>query len=111
LCAIDNDSVIEIAKRQNRTRAECAMELLVSNLNGAVVAVGDAPTALRFILALANAGKAKPALVIGMPVGFEDAAESKEALMASKIPFIVIAGPRGGSPLAAATINALASSL
>ncbi len=111
LCAIDDDVVVEKAKSEKRTRAECAMERLVHSLNGAVVAIGNAPTALRFIIALTRAGKVKPALVIGMPVGFVDAAESKEELVASGIPYITISGPRGGSPLAAATVNALARSL
>jgi precorrin-8X/cobalt-precorrin-8 methylmutase len=71
------------------------------------VAIGNAPTALREVLALAAAGVARPALVIGMPVGFVDAAESKDALMASDLTYISIAGTRGGSPLAAATVNAL----
>lgn len=108
LCAIDDETVMETAKKENRTRAECAMEKLMNHLDGAVVAIGNAPTALRFIIAIARSGKIKPALIIGMPVGFVDAAESKEELMASGIPFITIAGPRGGSPYAAATINALA---
>jgi precorrin-8X/cobalt-precorrin-8 methylmutase len=111
LCAIDDDSVSEIAKREKRTRAECAMERLLTHLNGAIVAIGNAPTALRFVLTLARSGKAKPALIIGMPVGFVDAAESKEELMASNIPYIAVAGPRGGSPLAAATVNALARAI
>jgi precorrin-8X/cobalt-precorrin-8 methylmutase len=111
LCAIDDDSVSEMAKREKRTRAECAMERLLAHLNGAVVAIGNAPTALRFVLTLARSGKAKPALIIGMPVGFVDAAESKEELMASNIPYIAIAGPRGGSPMAAATVNALARAI
>ena len=76
-------------------------------LDGAVVALGNAPTALREVLALAAEGVARPALVIGMPVGFVDAAESKDALMSSDLTFIAIEGTRGGSPLAAATVNAL----
>ncbi len=69
--------------------------------------MGNAPTALREVLALAAEGVARPALVIGMPVGFVDAEESKDALIASDLTFIAIQGTRGGSPLAAATVNAL----
>lgn len=106
-CAIDSSEVIEAARAAGQTRARTAMRLFGGDLDGAIAVVGNAPTALREILALAAAGIARPALVIGMPVGFVDAAESKDALMASDLTYISIAGTRGGSPLAAATVNAL----
>lgn len=107
ICAIDDPYVISEANTTGQTRAWSAMQMFGEALDGAIVAIGNAPTALRAVLALAAEGIARPALVIGMPVGFVDAAESKDALMASDLVFISIAGTRGGSPLAATTINAL----
>ena len=106
-CLIADGAVAAEARRSGRTRSACAMRAFGARLDGAVVALGNAPTALREVLALAAEGVARPALVIGMPVGFVDAAESKDALMASDLVFIAIEGTRGGSPLAAATVNAL----
>jgi precorrin-8X/cobalt-precorrin-8 methylmutase len=106
-CLIADEAVAAESRRSGRTRAACAMRALGPRLDGALVALGNAPTALREVLALAAEGVARPALVIGMPVGFVDAAESKDALMASELTFIAIEGTRGGSPLAAATVNAL----
>jgi len=106
-CLIADDAVAEESRRTGRTRAACAMRAFGPRLDGAVVALGNAPTALREVLVLATEGVARPALVIGMPVGFVDAAESKAALMESGLTFVAIEGTRGGSPLAAATVNAL----
>ena len=106
-CLIADEGVAAEAKRSGRTRAACAMRAFGPRLSGAVVALGNAPTALREVLALVAEGVARPALVIGMPVGFVDAAESKDALMASDLAYVAIEGTRGGSPLAAATVNAL----
>jgi len=106
-CLIDDDLIAEEARRMGRTRAQTAMRHFGAALEGAIVAIGNAPTALREVLALAAEGVARPALVIGMPVGFVDAAESKDALMASDLVYITIEGTRGGSPLAAAAVNAL----
>jgi len=106
-CLIADEAVAAEARRTGRTRSACAMRAFGPRLDGAVVALGNAPTALREVLALAAEGVARPALVIGMPVGFVDAAESKDALMASDLIFIAIEGTRGGSPLAAAAVNAL----
>lgn len=107
VCAIADPDVAEEARRSGRTRAACAMRKLGPRFDGGIVAVGNAPTALREVLTLADGGGARPALVIGMPVGFVDAAESKDALMRSGLTWIAIEGTRGGSPLAAATVNAL----
>ena len=106
-CLIADASIAAESKKTGRTRAACAMRAFGPRLEGAVVALGNAPTALREVQALAAEGIACPALVIGMPVGFVDAAESKDALMASDLAYVAIEGTRGGSPLAAATVNAL----
>jgi precorrin-8X/cobalt-precorrin-8 methylmutase len=83
------------------------VRLLAPQLDGAVCVIGNAPTALLALLDLCDAGIVQPALVIGMPVGFVAAVESKDELMARGLPFVTIAGTRGGSPLAAAATNAL----
>lgn len=106
LCMIDDPVVAAGAAAAGTTRAVAAMRALEGELAGAVVAVGNAPTALRELIALAEQG-VRPALVIGMPVGFVDAAESKAALEASGLPYVTVRGARGGSPLAAAAVNAL----
>jgi precorrin-8X/cobalt-precorrin-8 methylmutase len=86
------------------------MELWKPHIAGAVVVVGNAPTALFRLLELMNAGVPKPAAVIGMPVGFVGAIESKEALAADgRVPFAIVRGRKGGSAMAAAAVNALAS--
>lgn len=106
-CLISDPRIAEEARRTGRTRAACAMRAFGARLDGAVVALGNAPTALREVLRIADERVARPALVVGMPVGFVDAAESKDALMASDLAYVAVAGTRGGSPLAAATVNAL----
>ena len=106
-CLISDETIAARSTAIGQTRAACAMRAFGSRLDGAVVALGNAPTALREVLALAAEGVSSPALVIGMPVGFVDAAESKDALIASELTSITIEGTRGGSPLAAATVNAL----
>lgn len=106
-CSIAEETVVEESAKTGRTRAAIAIRSLAEHIDGGVVAIGNAPTALREVLALAREGAARPALVIGMPVGFVDAAESKSALMASDLIWISIEGTRGGSPLAAAAVNAL----
>ncbi len=108
LCAIGDAGVAEAARRGGTTRAAAAMEKLAPRLEGAVVAVGNAPTALWKLLELARAGGPRPALVVGLPVGFVGARESKLALIASGLPAIANVSPRGGSPVAAAAVNALA---
>jgi precorrin-8X/cobalt-precorrin-8 methylmutase len=85
------------------------MEFFGPRLEGAIVVVGNAPTALWKVLAMAQSGAARPALVIGLPVGFVGARESKAALLESDLVYITNVGPRGGSPVAAAALNALAS--
>ena len=106
-CRIDDPDVARLAREERVTRSSVAMRELAPTIDGAVVAIGNAPTALREVIALHRAGVATPALVVGIPVGFVDAAESKEALRESGLPYITVVGARGGSPLAAAAVNAL----
>jgi len=111
VCALNNPEVPALAKTLETTRSAAALDLWADHLDGAVVAIGNAPTALFRLLELLDDGAPKPALIIGMPVGFVGAVESKDALIASthNIPYITMRGRRGGSALAAATVNALAS--
>lgn len=98
----------ERAKNAGVTRARAGMAAIVPRLPGNIVAVGNAPTALLALLELLDGGEQPPALIIGMPVGFVNAAESKTLLHASPYPHLTLLGRKGGSPLAAATVNALA---
>ena len=110
ICTLDVPSVPALAAQLQITRTAAAMELWREKLGGAVVAIGNAPTALFRLLELLDEGAPKPACVIGMPVGFVGAAESKEALIADgRVPCLVVRGRMGGSAMTAATINALAS--
>jgi precorrin-8X/cobalt-precorrin-8 methylmutase len=107
-CAISRQAVAKEARLTGKTRAAAAMRSLAPLMKGALVAVGNAPTALREVLAIAGNRLHRPALIIGVPVGMVDAAESKEQLIASGLPFITVRGEKGGSPLAASVVNALA---
>ena len=107
LCAIDDETVKIKAKNTGNTRAATAMEYLAEHCEGAIIAIGNAPTALFKVLEMAKAGQIKPALVVGLPVGFVGAAESKQALLESDVCYITNVGPRGGSPVAASAVNAL----
>ena len=103
--AVSEEGAAELARSERITRTAAGMLLLGGRLDGAVVAVGNAPTALLALLDLVAAGIARPAVVIGMPVGFVAATESKAALATSDVPYVLIHGTRGGSALAAATLN------
>ncbi len=108
-CILDLPGVDEAAKQHGTTRTRAAMTIIADRLDGAIVAIGNAPTALLALLEETSRLGARPALVVGMPVGFVNAAESKELLLErTDLPSLVIRGRRGGSPLASATINALA---
>ena len=107
-CLMDDPEVAKEAARQGTTRAAAAMEAALPHLAGGIVAIGNAPTALLRLLELLEAGAPPPALVVGLPVGFVNAAESKELLSRQHCPFITALGPKGGSAVAAAVINALA---
>ncbi|GJE00193.1 MULTISPECIES: precorrin-8X methylmutase [Methylobacterium] len=110
VCTLGDPRVPGLAADLGTTRTAAAMELWRERLPGAVVAVGNAPTALFRLLELLDEGVAPPAAVIGVPVGFVGAAESKEALAEDgRVPFLIVRGRRGGSAMAAAAVNALAS--
>ncbi len=110
ICTLDDPGVPELAARLQTTRTAAAMELWRAHLGGAVVAIGNAPTALFRLLEMLDQGAPPPACIIGMPVGFVGAAESKQALMAAGgLPYLVVRGRKGGSAMTAAAINALAS--
>src|SRR5262249_34853717 len=104
----DSDVIAEAA-RKNSTRAIESMRKAhrAGLLDGAILAIGNAPTALLEVLRLAREEGAKPALVVGVPVGFVSAAESQEALLAAAVPFIAARGRKGGSPIAVAILHAL----
>ena len=110
LCALRDERVPDLARAMGTTRSAAALSLLADRLDGAVVAVGNAPTALFHLLEMLHAGAPRPAAVIGCPVGFVGAAESKEALVDSDlgVPWLVVRGRRGGSAMTASALNALA---
>lgn len=108
ICKIADSDTEQAAKEWGITRSAASMRLLGKQLDNAVVAIGNAPTALFEVLDLYERGIAKPAMVVGTPVGFVGAAESKELLLAmQEIPSIIIRGTRGGSPIAVSAINAM----
>ncbi|WP_030548535.1 precorrin-8X methylmutase [Streptomyces albus] len=111
LCTLSDPRVPALARELGTTRSAAALELWRDRLEGAVVAVGNAPTALFRLLEMVTEGAPRPAAVIGVPVGFIGAAESKEALIAhpAGLEHLVVRGRRGGSAMAAAAINAMAS--
>jgi precorrin-8X/cobalt-precorrin-8 methylmutase len=109
LCTLADPRTPALAAELGTTRSAAAMELWRPHLAGAVVAIGNAPTALFRLLEMLDAGAPRPALVIGIPVGFVGAAESKDALIADgRVPALIVRGRRGGSAMAAAAVNALA---
>jgi precorrin-8X/cobalt-precorrin-8 methylmutase len=109
ICTLRDPSVPALAARLGTTRSAAALDLWGGRLGGAVVAIGNAPTALFRLLELVAAGAPRPAAVLGIPVGFIGAAESKDALAGSDLEFLVVRGRRGGSAITAAAVNALAS--
>ncbi|MCW2243894.1 precorrin-8X methylmutase [Azospirillum canadense] len=111
ICTLRDSAVPDLAKQVDNTRSAAALELWRPRLEGAVVAIGNAPTALFKLLEMIRDGAPKPAAILGFPVGFVGAAESKDALAEHSygIPFLAIRGRRGGSAMAAAAVNALAS--
>ena len=110
VCTLDDPTVPGIAVKLGNTRSAAALELWRDRLAGAVVAIGNAPTALFRLLEMLDQGASPPAAIIGVPVGFIGASESKEALAADgRMPFLIVRGRKGGSAMAAAAVNALAS--
>jgi precorrin-8X/cobalt-precorrin-8 methylmutase len=112
VCTLRDPAVAELADKLGTTRSAAALELWMDRLQGSVVAIGNAPTSLFRLLDLLEQGAPRPAAIVGIPVGFVGAAESKEALMANPfgIPYIVVRGRMGGSAMASAAVNALARS-
>ncbi|MFS2014734.1 precorrin-8X methylmutase [Azospirillum sp. CT11-132] len=111
ICTLRDPAVPDLAKTIGNTRSAAALDLWGERLGGSVVAIGNAPTALFYLLELLAAGAPKPAAILGFPVGFVGAMESKEALAENPfaVPYLAIRGRRGGSAMAAAAVNALAS--
>jgi len=107
ICNISEPKIVEEAKKLNKTRAQTSMRMAASEMNGGVVAVGNAPTALVEVIQMIKENVTRPALVIGIPVGFVCAAESKEELQTIDTPYITNKGRKGGSPCASAIVNAL----
>jgi precorrin-8X/cobalt-precorrin-8 methylmutase len=110
ICTLRDPTVPDLAGRLGTTRSAAALDLWMDKLEGAVVAIGNAPTALFRLLELIDAGAPRPAAILGAPVGFVGAAESKDELMTNSrgIPFLVVRGRLGGSAMTAAAVNALA---
>jgi precorrin-8X/cobalt-precorrin-8 methylmutase len=109
ICTLADPSVPSLAARLQTTRSAAALDLWRPRLAGAVVAIGNAPTALFRLLELIAEGAAAPAAVLGIPVGFIGAAESKQALAASGLEYLAVHGRRGGSAMTVAAVNAIAS--
>jgi precorrin-8X/cobalt-precorrin-8 methylmutase len=112
VCTLRDPRVPALAERLGTTRSAAALELWGEQLAGAIVAIGNAPTALFRLLEMLDAGAPRPAAILGIPVGFVGAAESKEALANGKhgVPYLVVSGRLGGSAMTAAAVNALARS-
>jgi precorrin-8X/cobalt-precorrin-8 methylmutase len=110
ICTLNDTRVAQLAENLRTTRSAAALELWGEQLTGAVVAIGNAPTALFHLLEMLNGGAPRPAAIVGIPVGFVGAAESKDALAnnAHNVPFLIVRGRLGGSAMTAAAINALA---
>ncbi|HMG37999.1 MAG TPA: precorrin-8X methylmutase [Nitrososphaeraceae archaeon] len=107
ICNISNKEVVEISKNQNKTRSTVAMRYSSKEIDGGIVVIGNAPTALYEVIKMVNEDAARPSLVIGIPVGFVSASESKLELSKANVEFITNIGRKGGSPTASSIINAL----
>ena len=110
ICTLRDPTIPALAEKLGTTRSAAALELWLDRLEGAVVAIGNAPTSLFRLLEMLDAGAPRPAAILGIPVGFVGAAESKEALIANPrgVPFIAVRGRVGGSAMTAAAVNGLA---
>jgi len=107
ICNISNKDVVEISKNQNKTRSTVAMRYSSKEIDGGIVVIGNAPTALYEVIKMVNEDAVRPSLVIGIPVGFVSASESKLELSKANVEFITNIGRKGGSPAASSIINAL----
>jgi precorrin-8X/cobalt-precorrin-8 methylmutase len=111
VCTLNDPRTPGLARELGTTRTAAALELWGDRLDGAVVAIGNAPTALFHLLEMVATGAPRPAAVLGIPVGFIGAVESKQALAAADLDFLVVHGRRGGSAITAAAVNAIASTV
>ena len=111
ICTLQDPQTVELARQLRTTRSAAAVDLWHDHLNGAVVAIGNAPTTLFRLLELLRDGAPRPAAILGIPVGFIGAAESKDALAANELglEYLVVKGRRGGSAITAAAVNAIAT--
>lgn len=111
ICTLHDKDVPQLARELGNTRSAVALEHWREHLEGSVVVIGNAPTALFYLLEMLDTGAPRPALILGMPVGFIGAAESKDMLAADSrgVPYVIVRGRRGGSAMAAAAVNALAT--
>jgi len=107
-CFINDPKVYEISSNKEKTRAEVAVDAAILDMENGIYVIGNAPTALLRLIELVKEKKAKPALIIGLPVGFVNAVESKAALVEIDYPYISNIGRKGGSNIAASVVNALA---
>ncbi|MEX3009930.1 precorrin-8X methylmutase [Hoeflea sp. TYP-13] len=112
-CGVSDEATATLAKQLGTTRSAAAFETLAGDIAGGIVVVGNAPTALFHLLEMIDRGLAPPALIIGIPVGFVGAVESKDALIEDPrgVPFVAVRGRRGGSAMAASVVNAIAGGL
>ena len=106
-CFMDDPAVHKRAKKNGTTRAKAAVDAAIADMEKGIYVIGNAPTALLYLVQLLANGNARPALIIGLPVGFVNAAESKAALMETNFPYISNIGRKGGSNIAASVVNAL----
>ena len=107
ICKISDSEIVLQAQKENKTKSQMSMRMASSDIDGGIVVIGNAPTALLEVIQMIKEKVVKPALVIGIPVGFISAAESKEEFVKMDVPFITNMGRKGGSPSAAAIVNAL----
>lgn len=107
ICYISDSNITNQAEKLNKTRAQISMRMAAFDMNKAVIAIGNAPTALMEVISMIRERVTRPALVIGIPVGFVSATESKEELQTLDVPYITNKGRKGGSPCASAIVNAL----
>ena len=107
ICSISEPKIREMAERDGITRSQASMRASAAEMNGGIVVIGNAPTALLEVIQMVQKGITRPGLIVGIPVGFICAAESKEELARQDVPFITNIGRKGGSPSAAAIVNAL----
>ena len=107
ICNISHPEIVSEAKKYNKTRAQTSMRMAATQMEGGIVVIGNAPTALLEVIQMIREGTVTPALIIGIPVGFVSASESKEELATLDVPFITNHGRKGGSPCASSIVNAL----